>query len=113
MENNTYIQQLLDALKQSNPYKIVLFGSFANGTENEDSDIDMLVILDNNDVAKTYQERLDKRLYINKLVRDINYKIALDILVYSREEYNIIKSNGNYFIEEIEKTGITLYEKAS
>jgi predicted nucleotidyltransferase len=113
MENYNYIDQLLEALKQSDPYRIILFGSYAKGTADENSDIDIMVILDNNDVAKTYDERLKKKLYINKLVRNINYKIALDILVYSKEEYKIIKNNGNYFIDEIEKTGKIIYEKAS
>ena len=71
-----------------------------------------MVILDNNDVAKTYEERLNKKLFINRLVRDINYKVPLDILVYSREEYKIIKNIGNYFIDEIENTGRIIYEKA-
>jgi predicted nucleotidyltransferase len=113
MNNYNYINQLLEALKQSDPYRIILFGSYARGTADENSDIDMVVILDNNDVARTYEERLKKKLYINKLVRDINYKIALDILVYSKEEYKIIKNYGNYFIDEIEKTGKIIYEKAS
>ena len=113
MENNNYIDQLLEALKQADPYRIILFGSYANGNPNENSDIDMVVILDNNDVSKTYDERLKKKLYINKLVRNINYKIALDILVYSKEEYKIIKNYGNYFIDEIENTGKIIYEKAS
>jgi predicted nucleotidyltransferase len=86
MKNYNYINQLLEALKQSDPYRIILFGSYARGTADENSDIDMVVILDNNDVARTYEERLKKKLYINKLVRNINYKIALDILVYSKEE---------------------------
>ena len=112
MKNYNYINQLIEALKPSNPYRTILFGSYARGTATENSDIDMVVILDNNDVAKTYQERLDKKLYINKLVRNINYKIALDILVYSKEEYKIVKNYGNYFIDEIEKTGKIIYEKA-
>jgi predicted nucleotidyltransferase len=113
MNNYDYVNQLLDVLKQADPFKVILFGSYANGTANENSDIDMMVILDNNDVAKTYEERLNKKLYINRLVRNINYKIALDILVYSKEEYKIIKNNGNYFIDEIENTGKIIYEKAS
>ena len=113
MTNFNYIEQLLEILKQADPYKIILFGSYANRTPNENSDIDMVVILDNNDVAKTYDERLKKKLYINKLVRKINYKIALDILVYSKEEYKIVKNYGNYFIDEIENTGKIIYEKAS
>jgi predicted nucleotidyltransferase len=113
MENYNYIDQLLEALKQADPYKVILFGSYAKGTADENSDIDMVVILDNNDVAKTYEERINKRLYINRLVRNINYKIALDILVYSKEEYKIVKNYGNYFIDEIENTGKIIYEKAS
>jgi predicted nucleotidyltransferase len=113
MKNYKYIDQLLKVLKQLDPYRIILFGSYAKGTADENSDIDMLVILDNNHVSKNYEERLQKKLSINKLVRNINYKIALDILVYSKEEYNIIKNYGNYFINEIEKTGKILYEKAN
>ncbi|MDR1030114.1 MAG: nucleotidyltransferase domain-containing protein [Treponema sp.] len=32
----------------------MLFGSYANGNETENSDIDLMIILDNNDVSKTY-----------------------------------------------------------
>ena len=110
---DNYVDQLLEALKQADPYRIILFGSCAKGTTDENSDIDMLVILDNNDIAKTYEERINKKLYINRLVRNINYKIALDILVYSKEEYKIVKDNGNYIIDEIENTGRIIYEKAS
>jgi predicted nucleotidyltransferase len=113
MKNNNYVDQLLEVLKQADPYKVILFGSYAKGTADENSDIDMVVILDNNDVAKTYEERQNKKLYINRLVRNINYKIALDILVYSKEEYKIVKNYGNYFIDEIENTGKIIYEKAS
>jgi predicted nucleotidyltransferase len=112
MKNNNYVDQLLEALKQADPYRIILFGSYAEGTASENSDIDMLVILDNNDVARTYEERQKKKLYINRLVRNINYKIALDILVYSKEEYKMVKNYGNYFIDEIENTGRIIYEKA-
>ncbi len=45
---NKYIELLLKLLQQSDPYKIILFGSYAKGTANQDSDIDLLVILDNN-----------------------------------------------------------------
>ena len=113
MEKYNYIDQLLEVLKQADPYRVILFGSCAKGNANKNSDIDMVVILDNNDVAKTYEERLKKKLYINRLVRNINYKIALDILVYSKEEYRIIKNYGNYFIDEIENTGRIIYEKTS
>jgi predicted nucleotidyltransferase len=92
---------------------IYLFGSYAKGNPNENSDVDLMVILDNNHVSKTYQERLDKKVFIRNLVLEINRKTSLDILVYSKEELNLIKKHGNYFIDEVEKTGKVIYEKAS
>jgi predicted nucleotidyltransferase len=112
MKIDAILGDLVTSLKQSNPAKIILFGSYAAGMENEDSDIDLLVILDNDDVSRTYQQRMAKKLFVRKLVREINYRVALDILVYSKAELKIIKENGNYFIDEVEKTGKILYEKA-
>jgi predicted nucleotidyltransferase len=113
MNIDKVLEKLVFSLKASDPYKIVLFGSYARGNANEDSDIDIMVILDNDHVSKTYEERLDKKVFIRNLVREINYKTALDILVYSKEELNIIKQHGNFLIDEIERTGKVLYEKAS
>ena len=109
---STILSNLIVSLKASNPYKIILFGSYANGNPNENSDIDLLIILDNNHVSKTYQERLNKKIRIRSSVIEINRKIPLDILVYSKEEWKIIKKSGNDFIDEIEKTGKVIYEKA-
>jgi predicted nucleotidyltransferase len=112
MELNTVVSKLISSLQPSDPYKIMLFGSYVNGNPNEHSDIDIMVILDNNHVSTTYKERLNKKLFVRKLVLEINREIPLDILVYSKEELNILKKRGNYFIDEIEKTGKVIYEKA-
>ena len=112
MDLNVILEQLIFSLKPSDPYKIILFGSCVKGNLTENSDVDIMVILDNNHVSKTYEERLNKRISIRNLVLEINRKIPLDILVYSKEELNLIKQHGNYFIDEIEKTGRIIYEKA-
>jgi predicted nucleotidyltransferase len=44
MENYNYIDQLVVSLKQADPYRIILFGSFAKGTADENNDCDMVVI---------------------------------------------------------------------
>jgi len=113
MEFDTLLDNLVFLLKPSDPYKIILFGSHAAGNPGRNSDIDIMVILDNNHISKSYTERLNKKVHIRNLVLEINRKIPLDILVYSKEELNILKNNGNYLIDEIEKTGKIIYEKAS
>ena len=105
------LDNLVLSLKASDPYKIILFGSYATGNQNENSDVDIMVILDNHHVSKTYEERLRKKVSVRNLVLEINRKIPLDLLVYSKEELNLVKQNGNYLIEEIEKTGKVIYEK--
>ncbi|GHU48327.1 hypothetical protein FACS1894200_05170 [Spirochaetia bacterium] len=112
MEIDTVLRDLITSLKPSDPYKIVLFGSYAKGTATVDSDIDLMVILDNDEVAKTWTERSMKKADIRKLVREINYKYAMDILVYSRAEFKMVKELGNPFIDEVEETGRIIYEKA-
>jgi predicted nucleotidyltransferase len=112
MDIDAVLTDLIASLKPSDPYKIVLFGSYAKGTATEDSDIDLMVILDNDDVSKTWTERSDKKLYIRQLVREINRKYAMDILVYSKKEFKIVKEFGNPFIDEVESTGRIIYEKA-
>ena len=107
------LERLVNSLKPSNPSKIILFGSRARGVATPDSDVDLMVILDDNDVAKTYEERISKKLFISKLVREINYETALDILVYSKEELRLLKERGNSFLNAIEKNGKVIYEKGS
>ena len=109
---NIILESLLSCLKVSDPYKVILFGSYAGGFPDEHSDLDIMVILDNNHVSKTYQERLNKKMFIRNLVLEMNRKISIDILVYSKAEFNLLKEYGNHMIEEIEKTGKIIYEKA-
>ncbi|MDR2395367.1 MAG: nucleotidyltransferase domain-containing protein, partial [Endomicrobium sp.] len=50
--SNDYLNKLVERLKAVDPYKIVLFGSYAKGIAKPDSDIDLLVILDNDKLTK-------------------------------------------------------------
>jgi len=111
MDMDTALNKLVVSLQPSDPYKIILFGSHANGTPNEHSDIDLMVILDNDHVSKTYQERLDKRVYVRTLVLEVNREYPLDLLVYSKAELEKVKEYGNTFVIDIEKTGKVIYEK--
>jgi predicted nucleotidyltransferase len=113
MDITSVLNELVNRIKASDPSRIVLFGSHAKGTANNDSDIDLLVILDNGNVAKTRREFIEKRLQIRELIQEINYQYALDILVYSKEEFRKIKEYGNSFLDEVERTGRIIYEKRS
>ena len=110
---NKVLEYMVSCLQPADPYKVILFGSHANGTPNEHSDIDIMVVLDNYHVSKTYRERRDIKKSVRRLLLEVNRKIPLDVLVYSREELKMLKEYGNYFVDDIEKTGKIIYEKVS
>jgi len=105
------VEEMTERLKALNPYKVILFGSYAAGNPTEDSDLDVAVILDSDEIAKTFDEDMDRWRPVAKAVREVHYKIAMDILVYSKAEIKYLKEEGNDFIKEIESTGKVLYEK--
>jgi uncharacterized protein len=105
------VEEMTERLKALNPYKVILFGSYATGNPTEDSDLDVAVILDSDDILETFTERMERWRPVAKAVREVHYKIAMDIIVYSKAEVKYLKENGNDFVEEIESTGKVLYEK--
>lgn len=84
-----------------NPEKIILFGSYAEGNPNEDSDLDILV------VKKMDLPRHMRSREIRKYLRGI--KVPIDLLVYSQDEIDELKDNKHTFISKALKNGRVLY----
>ena len=110
-QNWHLVEEMTERLKALNPYKVILFGSYANGTPTEDSDLDVAVILDSDKIIENFDERMERRRPVSAAIMEIRYRIAMDILVYSKAEIDYLKADGNNFIEELESTGKVLYEK--
>ena len=87
------------------PEKIILFGSAASGNIHEDSDADIAVIKKTN---KNFYDRIGE---VSDLVP---HGIPLDILVYTPEEFEIMrKDKYGYFVnDEIIGKGKVLYESS-
>ena len=103
---------IVSRLLPLNPYRIILFGSHAHGKADEDSDIDLLVVLDSASISQTYEERMRKRLMVRDRLHDINRRTAIDLIVYTKAEYTMLEREGTSFVNEIQRTGMVLYEKA-
>ncbi len=111
--SDVYINEILSSLSPLNLKKVLLFGSYATGSQNEDSDIDLLVVLDENYIPDSYDDWLEIKMQVRRLLRDINNNVGIDLLVYTSPQYEIIQKNMNSFQKEIHETGKVLYEKAS
>ena len=111
--NNQHINDIMTILSKINLYRVILFGSYAFGTADDESDIDLLIVLDDNTIPKNYEEWLEMKMKVRRLLRGINNEVAIDLLVYTKPQYEMIKQEMNSFQKEIHETGKILYEKAS
>jgi predicted nucleotidyltransferase len=100
---------IVERLKTLDPDKIILFGSFAYGTPNEDSDIDIFLLKN----GLNANNMTDFEIEASKRLRDIKQKYrtnGIDILsaptdeVYKREDY--------FYKEELLKQGKVWYERS-
>lgn len=87
------------------PQKILLFGSYANGSPDEHSDLDLLVIVDKSDLPKRRREVL---LYG---WLGTQYNFPKDILIRTVSEVEEWKNVRQAFITIINNEGKVLYER--
>ena len=112
-EINRYLDLILSKLEPLNIFKVILFGSNAHGSSRDDSDIDLLIVLNDTRLPKTYGERMSVRLEVSRTLRDIRKEVPMDLLVFTLPEYEIIKENMNSFYRDIHENGRVIYERAS
>jgi predicted nucleotidyltransferase len=108
MVTESIIQQLVDRIKEFDPEKIILFGSYAYGTPTKDSDVDLFVIknIDLQDIRET-------RIEIRRSLFSIRYEnqIEIDLLVDNEDHINYRINIGDKFYEELTTKGKILYAK--
>ena len=76
---------IIERLKPLNPDKIILFGSYANGTATEDSDIDLYIVTSDDFTPQTWREKSDIYLKYSKRLRDLQKEIPIDLIVHTKQ----------------------------
>jgi uncharacterized protein len=102
---NTIVSQISAAVK---PSEIFLFGSHAYGIPHEDSDIDLLVVVDSDVIPQNYDEKAEIYLSVSRAIRDTERKIPIDLIVYTKPEFERFKEIGSIFSRRILKDGVSL-----
>ena len=87
---------------------IIIFGSAPTDNSNKNSDIDLLVILNQEGFIKSYSERIKKRVLIYQALIEIVKSMPVDILVYTKDEWQELIKSGSSFHNKILKEGISL-----
>ena len=89
---------------ESKPAKIILLGSYAYGNPQDDSDVDLLVILpyEGSSFRKTWE-----------ILNKIQPKFAIDLLVRTPVEIDQRLAWNDFFLREIMEKGKIIYESAN
>jgi len=106
MDAENILSEITEILKQYGIEKIILFGSYAYGTPNKYSDIDLLVIKDiPANETRDFRIKLKKALWIK--LGKLSY--SFDILVDNEQRIQKRIEMGDLFYKEIYSKGKTIY----
>ncbi|NOX61570.1 MAG: nucleotidyltransferase domain-containing protein [Chloroflexi bacterium] len=107
-KKESLLKELKALIAPVHPVKAILFGSFAHGVEEPDSDIDLLVVLNKKGFSRTYSEMLENRRELSRRLRTLRKKTPIDLFVYTKDEWDYIKQSGSSFYEHINEHGVEL-----
>ena len=104
-ELKSIVDSYIDKLKYSITIdKAVLYGSYAKGSANENSDIDLIII--SKDLPENRSKGLNG-LYLDKIVKDFNLRLSVIGIHPNKLNDEITKS----FFDEVLDTGKVFYPK--
>ena len=83
------------------PQRIVLFGSYAYGAPTEDSDVDLLVVMN-------YRGANHDRII--RIRQTVPYSFPMDLLVHKARDIERRIEGNDFFLREIMQKGVILYD---
>ena len=102
------LSEMVDALvREADPEAVYLFGSRAREDAGAESDVDLLVI-----EREPFGPRRSRLVELRRLRRALSpFRIAKDILVYSRDEVARWKRSPNHIVAHCLREGRQLYAR--
>lgn len=89
------------------PRWIYLFGSYARSSDTADSDVDILIVEDSRFGPE--RSRWSELKRIRRALRP--FRIPKDILVYSRDEFEMWQDSINHIVAHAVREGKLIYER--
>lgn len=95
------VRRIVEAAR---PLRVIIFGSQARGAGGEDSDLDLMVVM--NTVADPALESVRLRRLLKGLI------MGVDMLVVSRERFEYWCETPGHLFYEVKREGKVVYEAA-
>jgi len=85
------------------PQRIILFGSYARGEADDESDLDLLI------VKETEERPLDRWMAVKRLLRGRRQRVPVSPLVYTPRELEERLALRDFFLQEVLSEGEVVY----
>lgn len=102
---------LIEELKQRLPpdvlrhiRRMILYGSRARGDAAEDSDLDLVALVDEN--TPELEQKLDEIAY--SVMWDHDFKPIISLKVFAEERFRIAAEKGFSYYRNVEREGVTI-----
>ncbi|MCD8481577.1 MAG: nucleotidyltransferase domain-containing protein [Verrucomicrobia bacterium] len=87
---------------------VLLFGSYAKNTVQEDSDLDIIVVLDDTRAHLPFSERVRWIRQVRQCLESCGLLIGMDILVYTLPQWEKFLVSNSSFVRELHESAIKI-----
>lgn len=101
-------KEIIENLRSIDPVKVILFGSYAYGTPDQDSDIDLYIVTKEDFIPGCFEENLQIKKKVYLALSNFRKKYASDILVHTLPVHQKFIESESSFSKEIMQKGIVL-----
>jgi len=110
MTKDEIVVQVKTSLLHLNVYKVILFGSYARGTQSDNSDIDLLVVTNDNFVFESFAQKMEVKIKIANALNALRRFADIDLIVHTKPMYDRFIQLNSGFKNEILSSGYVIYE---
>lgn len=80
------------------PEQVILFGSYANGIPNENSDLDIYVVTKDNFIPMTWKEKNQIYLKYSNAIRSLQHELPIDLIVHTKAMHSkFVETNSSFY----------------
>jgi len=112
MLTNEIQDKLYQRLKTLDPERVILFGSHAYGHAALDSDIDLLIVTQDEHIPRDFKEKNAIYLRVAEALTDIEKLVPIDLIVHTKPMHQQFIAMRSMFSRKLLAEGKILYEKA-
>lgn len=110
MTRSELINNINLSLQSLNISKVILFGSWANDTQTKNSDVDLLVVTNDDFIFQSFAQKMETKLKIAKALNTIRKFTDIDLIVHTKPMYDRFILLDSGFKNEIINSGKVIYE---